>query len=143
MDFFTALQISTTGLNVQRKIMNIIASNLANINTTKTENGEPYKRKIALLNAKSVENFPSVLDREKKGLYSVDIKEIVEDLTPSRQIYDPGHPDANEEGYVNYPNVDLVKETTHMMIARRSYEANVAAIQASKRMALKALELGK
>ena len=143
MDFLTAFHISATGLTAQRKTMNIIATNIANINTTKTENGEPYKRKIAILREKPVDKFSTILDGEKKGLFGVKIEEIVEDLTPPRQIYDPGHPDANKEGYVNYPNVDLVKEMTHMMIARRSYEANVAAIQAAKRMALKALELGK
>ena len=143
MDFLTALHISKTGLTAQRTTMNVIAANLANLNTTKTEAGGPYKRQVALLKTERLDSFDSILDRYQRELGGVKVDAIAEDESPPRQIYNPGHPHANELGYVSYPNVNLVTETTHMMITRRSYEANVAAISAAKRMALKALELGK
>jgi flagellar basal-body rod protein FlgC len=143
MDFLTALHISTTGLTAQRTTMNVIAANLANINTTRTPEGVPYRRRIALMTAEPLEDFRAVLDRFNDALSEVEVSEIVEEATPFRQVYDPGHPDANESGYVSLPNVDIVTEMTDMMIARRSYEANVTSIAATKRMALKALEIGK
>lgn len=143
MDFLTTLHISTTGLTAQRTTMNVIAANLANLNTTRTPEGVPYRRRIALMTAEPLEDFQAVLDGFNEGLSKVEVSEIVEEATPFRQVYDPGHPDANESGYVSFPNVDIVTEMTDMMIARRSYEANVTSIAATKRMALKALEIGK
>jgi len=143
MDFLTALHISTTGLTAQRTAMNVIAANLANLNTTRTPEGVPYRRRIALMTAEPLEDFQAVLDGFNSALSKVEVSEIVEEVTPFRQVYDPGHPDANESGYVSFPNVDVVTEMTDMMIARRSYEANVTSIAATKRMALKALEIGK
>lgn len=143
MDFLTALHISTTGLTAQRTTMNVIAANLANLNTTRTPEGVPYRRRIALMTAEPLEDFQAVLAGFNEALSKVEVSEIVEEATPFRQVYDPGHPDANESGYVSFPNVDVVTEMTDMMIARRSYEANVTSIAATKRMALKALEIGK
>ncbi len=143
MDFLTALHISTTGLTAQRTTMNVIAANLANLNTTRTPEGVPYRRRIALMTAEPLEDFQAVLDGFNEALSKVEVNEIAEEVTPFRQVYDPGHPDANESGYVSFPNVDVVTEMTDMMIARRSYEANVTSIAATKRMALKALEIGK
>jgi len=143
MDFLTALHISTTGLTAQRTAMNVIAANLANLNTTRTPEGVPYRRRIALMTAEPLEDFQAVLDGFNEALSKVEVNEIAEEVTPFRQVYDPGHPDANESGYVSFPNVDVVTEMTDMMIARRSYEANVTSIAATKRMALKALEIGK
>jgi flagellar basal-body rod protein FlgC len=143
MDFLTALHISSTGLTAQRTTMNVISTNLANLNTTRTPKGMPYRRKVALMEAKPVQDFDSVLNSETEALHGVRVSEIVEDATPFRQVYNPGHPDANEMGYVSLPNVNVVSETTAMMVTRRSYEANVSAISTTKRMALKALEIGK
>lgn len=143
MDIFTALHISTTGLTAQRTTMNVIASNLANVNTTHTRDGVPYRRKIALMHARPVNDFDAVLSNQAGALSGVRIDEIVEEMTPFRRIYEPGHPDADADGYVSYPNVNVVTETTDMMMARRAYEANVTAISAAKKMALKALEIGR
>ena len=143
MDFLTALHISSTGLTAQRTTMNVISTNLANLNTTRTPKGMPYRRKVALMEAKPVQDFDSVLNSKTEALHGVRVSEIVEDATPFRQVYNPGHPDANEIGYVSLPNVNVVSETTAMMVTRRSYEANVSAISTTKRMALKALEIGK
>jgi flagellar basal-body rod protein FlgC len=143
MDFLTALHISKTGLTVQRTAMNIIAANLANLHTTQTPQGGPYRRKIAVIQTAPLDSFESIFDARKKDLAGAKVEDITEAETPPRQVYEPGHPHADPQGYVSYPDISLVKETTHMMIARRSYEANVAAISATKRMALKALELGR
>jgi flagellar basal-body rod protein FlgC len=143
MDFLTALHISGTGLTTQRTTMNVISTNLANLNTTRTSKGTPYRRKVALMESKPVEDFDSVLNSQTEALYGVRVSGIVEDATPFRRVYNPGHPDADKMGYVSLPNVNVVTETTDMMLARRSYEANVSAISATKRMALKALEIGR
>jgi flagellar basal-body rod protein FlgC len=143
MDFLTALHISSTGLTAQRTTMNVISTNLANMNTTRTLKGSPYRRRVAVMEAKPVEDFDSVLNSRAEALYGVRVKEIVEEMTPFRQVYNPGHPDANQMGYVSFPNVNVITETTDIMLARRAYEANVTAISATKRMALKALEVGR
>ncbi|MBW2108439.1 MAG: flagellar basal body rod protein FlgC [Deltaproteobacteria bacterium] len=143
MDFLTALHISTTGLTAQRTTMNVIATNLANVNTTHTRDGVPYRRKIALIHSRPVNDFDAVLSDQAEALSGVRIDEIVEEMTPFRRIYEPGHPDADADGYVSYPNVNVVTETTEMMFVRRAYEANVTAISAAKKMALKALEIGR
>ena len=148
MDFFKNLNISTSALNVNRLQMNVISSNLANAHTTKTESGEPYRRKIVTLMAKEVENFQSVLDTEvkekdKDKFYGVNIDEIAEDKTPFRKIYNPSHPHADKAGFVKMPNVDVMLEMANLVIAKRTYEANVQVMKTTKSMALKALEIGK
>ena len=143
MDFLTALHISSTGLTTQRTRMNVISTNLANVNTTRTKTGAPYRRKVVLMDAKPVEEFESVLSSQSEALYGVGVREIAEDTTPFRRVYSPGHPDADQMGYVSLPNVNVITEMANMMIAKRSYEANVTAISATKGMALKALEIGK
>ena len=143
MDFLTALHISTTGLSSQRMRMNVVSANLANVNTTRSENGMPYRRKVVLMEAQPVEDFESALNSQGEELYGVKVSEILEDTTPFRRVFNPGHPHADGLGYVSFPNVDLVTEMANMMVAKRSYEANVSAISTIKRMALKALELGR
>jgi flagellar basal-body rod protein FlgC len=143
MDFLTALHISTTGLTSQRMRMNVVSANLANVNTTRSENGMPYRRKVVLMEAKPVEDFESALNSEGEELYGVRVSEILEDTTPFRRVFSPGHPHADDLGYVSFPNVDVVTEMANMMVAKRSYEANVSTIATIKRMALKALELGR
>jgi len=148
MDFYKSMNISTSALTVNRLQLNMISANLANAHTTKTETGEPYRRKIVSIIAKPVEDFQSVLDTEVKDndkdkFFGVNVDEIYEDQTDFRQVYNPAHPHANEEGYVLMPNVNTVLEMTNLVVAKRSYEANVAAMNAAKSMALKALEIGK
>jgi len=145
MDFFDALHTSSSGLTAQRLRMNLISSNLANIHTTRTPEGGPYKRKDAIFEAKPVaESFKDALrSRGAKGVSEVKVAEIIEDPAPPIMKYDPKHPDADEKGYVAMPNINLMEEMVNMITAARSYEANVAAVKASKSMALKALDIGK
>jgi flagellar basal-body rod protein FlgC len=143
MDILTALQISTTGLSAQRIRMDIISANLANVYTTRTSTGGPYRRRLVVMEAVPIEEFESILRSESESLRKVRVDEIVEDTTSFRRIYSPGHPHADKAGYVSMPNVDVLTEMADMLIARRSYEANVTAIGATKAMALKALEIGR
>ncbi len=143
MDLLTALHISTTGLSAQRIRMNIISANLANVYTTRTPTGGPYRRKLVVMEAVPIEEFESILRSQSESLRKVRVDEIVEDTTSFRQVYSPGHPHADKAGYVAMPNVDVLTEMADMLIARRSYEANVTAIGATKAMALKALEIGR
>jgi flagellar basal-body rod protein FlgC len=125
--------------------MNLISSNLANANATRTPEGGPYKRKDAVFAATPLDRpFDRALDgATAKQVRKVEVSEIVEDQNPPRLQYDPSHPDANPQGYVAMPNVNVVEEMTDMISATRSYEANVTAVQAAKSMALKTLEIGR
>ena len=145
MDFFDALHTSSSGLSAQRLRMNLISSNLANIRTTRTPQGGPYKRKDAIFEAKPVsESFKDVLrSRGAKGVSEVKVAGIIEDPAQPIMKYDPNHHDADEKGYVGMPNINLMEEMVNMITAARSYEANIAAVKASKSMALKALDIGK
>lgn len=145
MDFFDAIQTSSSGLSAQRLRMNLISANLANIKTTRTPEGGPFRRREAVFAARPVAaSFREVLaDRRKNLLPGVQVDRIVEDSNPPVMKYDPGHPDADSNGYVALPNINLMEEMVNMISASRSYEANVIALKASKEMALKALEIGK
>jgi len=141
MNFLKSLETSASGLYAQRKRMDIIASNLANIETTRTENGGPYRRKMVVMGAKEIDqDFDTMLDSSVKG---VQVEDIVEDQTPFKKVYNPSHPDADGDGYLYKPNVDLIVETTNMLMSRRAFEANIAAIKATRQMAIKALEIGR
>ena len=141
MNFLKSLETSASGLYAQRKRMDIIASNLANIETTRTEKGGPYRRKMVVMRTKEMDqDFDKMFNSSVKG---VQIEDIVEDQTPFKKVYNPSHPDADSEGYLYKPNVDLIVETTNMMMARRAFEANIAAIKATRQMAIKALEIGR
>ena len=140
MDFLQSLRISSSGLYAQRRRMDVIASNLSNIETTRTEEGGPYRRKMVVMGAQPVEDFNQLYDME---IDEVQFDGVVEDDTPFKKAYVPSHPDADEDGYVSKPNVDLVVEMTNMLMARRAFEANLAAIKSTRQMALKALEIGK
>jgi len=140
VNFLKSLEISASGLYAQRKRMDVIASNLANIETTRTERGGPYRRKMVVMSPKPVQDFEEVLTSKAAG---VKIDDIVEDDTPFIRVFDPGHPHADEQGYVLKPNVDVVVEITNMLLAKRIFEANVTAIKSTKQMALKALEIGR
>ncbi len=150
MSFFTAMNTSASGLSMQRLRMDVISQNIANATTTKTAEGTPYRRKtitVAEKQAGSGSKFSKILkDKIKNGKAAgegVNVTEIVEDQAPFKKVYDPGNPEADEEGYVEMPNVNVIEEMVNMISASRSYEANVTAINASKAMAQKALEIGR
>lgn len=144
MDFFSAMDISSSALTAERTRMNLISSNLANANATRTAEGGPYKRKDSVFAAVPLpESFRSVLSRIEQAPRKVEVNQIVEDQNPPRLQYDPTHPDANPQGYVALPNVNVIEEMADMISASRAYEANVTAVQAAKNMALKTLELGR
>ena len=140
MNFLKSFEISSSGLYAQRKRMDVIASNLANIETTRTDKGGPYRRKMVVMSTKPVKDFDQVLSSKVQG---VEIEDIVEDDAPFMKVFNPGHPDADEQGYVLRPNVDLIVEITNMLVAKRNFEANVTAVKSTKQMALKALEIGR
>lgn len=144
MDFFDALHISSSGLTAQRLRMNLIAANLANMNTTRTKAGGPYRRKDPVFAAQApAASFREMLGmRQRELLKEVAVVGIVEDSRPPIKKHDPTHPDADENGYVSMPNINLMEEMVNMISATRSYEASVTAIQSAKAMALKALEIG-
>ncbi len=144
MDFFSAMKIASTGLSVQRTRMNVTTSNLANVETTRTEEGGPYRRRSAVVAAVPLsETFDEILgDRLHDQTHGAEVSAIEADQTEGRLSYDPEHPDANAEGYVEYPNINVVNEMVNMLTASRTYEANVTAIKAVKAMAGSALEIG-
>ncbi|MCJ7809033.1 MAG: flagellar basal body rod protein FlgC [Desulfobulbaceae bacterium] len=145
MNFLDALRVRSSGLSAQRIRMNLAANNLANINTTKTPEGGPYRRKDVVFASQPLEKtFGDTLESQMTGkLSEVRVVGIIEDPRPPHTKFDPQHPDADEKGYVKTPNINLMEEMVNMISATRSYEANVTAIKASKDMALKALEIGK
>lgn len=145
MDFFSAMNVSASALSAERTRMNLISGNLANANTTRTPEGGPYKRKDAVFSAAPLENsFSRTLDGVTgKQVRQVQVSRIVEDQNPPRVQYDPSHPDADSQGFVAMPNVNVIEEMADMLTASRAYEANVTAVQAAKSMALKTLEISK
>ena len=147
MGMFDAFNISASGMTAQRYRMDIISENLANIDTTRTADGTPYRRKVVTFEERSDHtSFSSVLGRATKDYVGqgVNVTGVHEDTWNEMiKAYDPSHPDADENGYVWYPNVNTVTEMPDLIDASRSFEANATAFQASKSMAMKALEIGK
>lgn len=145
MSFFGAMDTSASGLTAQRLRLDVISQNIANSNTTRTPEGGPYRRKAVLFESiNNQESFESVLGRYTQAKNNgVRVAGIVEDNKPFPIVYDPTHPDADEEGYVQLPNVNITEEMVNMISASRSYEANVTAFNAMKAMVSKALEIGK
>ncbi len=165
MDLLNAMKISATGLNAHRTKMNLIAENLANVDTTRTEEGGPYRRKMVVFKGDDINNFKSVLEKkeEKNKLGRIEfspiefedekkttsgsgvkVNEIVQSQENFRIVYNPAHPDSDPiTGYVAMPNVDHLTEMADMIVAKRSYEASVTAMSNTKSMILKALEIGK
>ena len=147
MAFLNSLNIGGSALSAQRLRMDIIAQNLANSQTTRTESGEPYRRQQVVFAERG--NFSNVLaskianKRSKLALSGVVVAEVVEDESPLKPVYDPTHVDADENGYVYLPNVDTAKEQIDLMAATRSYDANITVVNAVKSMAVKALQIGK
>lgn len=147
MGMFDAFNINASGLTAQRYRMDIISENVANANTTRTEDGTPYRRKVVTFTEKSKGvSFGNVFKSAKDG-YSgsgVKVDAVYEDTwTEMNKVYDPSHPDADENGYVLYPNVNIVTEMTNLIDASRAYEANATAFTASKNMAQQGLNVGK
>lgn len=143
MDLFTSLKVSASGLTAQRTRMDVIASNLANVNTTRTPEGGPYKKKSPIFTAVQAGGFDALLKSQiANNIREVKVTEIVEDNREPKMVFDPAHPDANSEGYVAMPNVNLIEEMVDMLSATRAYEANVTAISNSKSMAQRALDIG-
>ena len=141
MDLLGILQVSGNGLSAERTRIQTVSSNIANAETTRTADGGAYRRKVPVFTAVEVgDGFGGVLGSK---LAQPVVTDVIEDQTPFRTIHDPSHPHANEDGVVELPNVEVVKEMVDMINASRAYEANVTAISATKNMALKALEIGK
>lgn len=138
MGFLSSIDISASALTAQRTRMDVISQNVANADTTRTSTGEPYRRQVVTM-AERPSSFSDALSSAVGG--GVMISSIVEDASDFEYEYDPSNPDANEEGYVAYPNVDETEEIIDMMSATRSYEANVTVLNATKSMAAKALEI--
>jgi len=144
MDFMTALDISASGLSAERTHLNIISMNLANAKTTRTPEGGPYRRKSVVLATADVDSpfskaMRTALDRDVKG---VRVLGVAQDTRPLKRVFEPGHPDADPEGYVFYPDINVVEEMANMLTAIRTYEAGVASITSVKGMFQKALSLG-
>lgn len=145
MDFSKGLRVSSSGMTAQRMRMNTISSNIANISTTRTPEGGPYRRKdVVFESIPEAKNFGEILSAEPdKNLQRVQVSDVHVDRGAPIPKYEPNHVDADENGYVYYPNINLMEEMTNMIQATRSYEANVSAMQATKDMAMSALELGR
>ena len=141
MNFITSFDICSSGLSAQRQKMDVIVSNLANASTIQTPEGGPYKRKVVVLAAEPVNGkFGNAL---KDALSQVKVQEVIEAAEGLKQVHDPTHPNADEQGFVTYPNVNVVTEMADMITVNRAYEACVTALDATKNMVLKALDIGK
>lgn len=146
MSFFKSINVSATGLTAERLRMDIISKNIANANTTRTAAGTPYRRQMPIFKEQSGMTFEDILGAATHKQMSgngVEVSSITEDQSPFKKIYNPGHPDADEDGFVSMPNVDTVTEMINMISATRGYEANITAMNASKAMAMKAMDIGK
>lgn len=147
MSIFKSMNISATGLTAERLRMDVISKNIANANTTRTQAGTPYRRQLAIFKEQGAgKSFEEIL-ANAKGEFTVgngvEVSQVVEDMSDFKRVYNPGHPDADDEGYLLMPNVDVVTEMINMLSSTRAYEANVTALNSTKSMAMKALEIGK
>lgn len=142
MDIFSTFKVGASALKAHKTRLDTISSNLANVETTSTPEGGPYKKKSVYFESKPLD-FKAHMDAvTKNSVQGVEVTKIVEDNSPPRKVYNPSHPDAGDDGYVDMPNISVLKEMVDMMSATRSYQANVTSIQSAKRMAMKALEIG-
>jgi flagellar basal-body rod protein FlgC len=144
MGLFSGIDASASGLTAERLRMDVISNNIANVNTTRTAEGGPYRRQLVVFSPRSDGGaFGQIFSQQMDAGDGVRVAGIVKDNSPLREVYDPSHPDANSKGYVEMPNVNVVSEMVDMITATRAYEANVTAINSAKSMAAKALEIGK
>ena len=143
MDLESSIQISASGLKANRTWINVISANLANVNTTKTSEGVPYMRKTVVYETVPDEGFAGELNTAmSEASEKVKVSDIVSDMRDFRQVYDPGHPDADAKGIVLMPNINPVEEMANLLNASRSYEANLAALQTARQLALKSIDIG-
>ena len=146
MGFFNSINVSASGLTAERLRMDLISENIANANVTRTASGTPYRRKVAVFRAQETNSFEQLLSaasgRSSSG-NGVEVAGITEDQSPFKKEYNPNHPDADADGYVSLPNVEVVNEMINLISASRAYEANITAVNTTKSMAMKALEIGK
>jgi flagellar basal-body rod protein FlgC len=150
LSFLSTIDVSASGLTAQRLRMDTIASNMANAETTRVANGTgPYRRQVVVFEARPGEkaSFNNILAAQMQapglGVRVKEIREISDAESPYRRVYDPSHPDADAQGYVNYPNVNIVEEMINMISSTRAYEANAKVIEGTKSMAARALEIGR
>ena len=147
MSIFNSINVSASALTAEKTRIDIIAKNMANANSTRATGGMPYRRQMAVFQENKKTPFSEHLSKytgaNKNNGQGVKISKIVEDDTPFKMKYEPGHPDADENGYVQMPNVDTIKEMVDLISAQRSYDANITAMNASKSMLMKALDIGR
>ncbi len=147
MAFMNAMSIVGSGMTAQQLRLDVVAENITNANTTRTEAGGPYRRKLVVMEEQPLSPFQSALQRVMNGVQGqgggVRVTEIVEDDSPFKLVYDPTHPDANEQGYVELPNVDTVLEMADAMAANQALSADITAFNVLKTVAAKGLEIGK
>lgn len=144
MSIFNSINISTSALTAEKTRIDIIAKNMANANSTRSTGGMPYRRQMVVFEEDKKTPFSAYLNKHTNNSgKGVKISKIVEDDTPFKLKYEPGHPDADENGYVQMPNVDTIKEMVDLISAQRSYDANITAMNASKSILMKALDIGR
>ena len=144
MSIFGAIDVAASGMTAERLRLDVISNNIANVNTTRTAEGGPYRRQYVVFESRQgdASSFSQVMAGQLQ-LNGVRVSGIRQDDSPLRMVYEPGHPDADAEGYVRMPNINIVTEMVDMMTASRAYEANVTSVNVAKSMMLKALEIGK
>ena len=149
MGFLDSMDVSASGLTAQRLRMDTISSNIANAETTRTPNGGPYRRQVVVLEAQEQQTggtFAGALQQQIQaldGVKVIQIRELNDQESPFRRVYEPSNPDADAQGYVSYPNVNIVEEMVNLIDSSRNYDANSKSIEATRAMALRALEIGK
>ncbi len=144
MNIEQMFSIPASGLSAQRERLNVIGSNLANVNSTETTEGGPYRRKDVVFQSKPLASpFAAMLDKKLGMIQGVEVSEIVADSGPFKKVFEPNHPGADDKGFVLYPNINAMEEMVNMISALRSYEANVTVLNSVKSMAAKALEIGR
>jgi flagellar basal-body rod protein FlgC len=144
MSIFGAIDVAASGMTAERLRLDVISNNIANVNTTRTAEGGPYRRQFVVFEPRQGDSssFSQVMAGQLQ-LNGVRVSGIRKDDSPLRMVYEPGHPDADAEGYVRMPNINIITEMVDMMTASRAYEANVTSVNVAKSMMLKALEIGK
>lgn len=139
-DLIDTFNIAASGLSAERLRLHTIATNMANARTTRTPEGGPYQRRIPVFEAVPVDRFGDEMDRATQR---VEVTQIATDNRPPERVYDPGHPDAGPDGYVSYPDINVLQEMVDMMTTNRSYEANASVVESTRDMAMTALNIGK
>ncbi len=150
MDLYKILSVSSAGMHAQRDRMSVVSGNLVNSETTRTPEGGPYRRRDVIFQAAPAEeeNFPGLLtvgfpERRQGGIFTVEVAGVQESAKPPRRVYDPQHPDADKEGYVAFPDINVMEEMADLMSAVRSYEANLAVFNATKGLVRRLLDIGR